>query len=301
MRRSVRTVVAAFVLAVAVPAVAQVGDAVVVVDAPVYVLPDETRTPLRTLIASTVVHVLAAGDDWYRVEFPDRQFGPRVGFMRPKFLRARSSEALTERSPSLEPMRQPTSTEIVPSPPEQQLPPAQTPALATQSKTGSSIARAFYVHVGGGGTHSKVADGGAFVTGVGVQLGRLWANFTPADVTMYPGDTGPYYRDYFDNGQSRCRDSRNGQFADDLNCVAIDVKYAYSVDALLMLPGTSGRTPVFVGAGRRFARDGFDQWFGSAGVAWIPVQSRLIVIARGNFGDSYASALFSVGVTVARK
>jgi hypothetical protein len=38
------------------------------------------------------------------------------------------------------------------------------------------------------------------------------------DLIFSADEDSPYYRDSFDNGQSRCRDSRNGQFASDAYC-----------------------------------------------------------------------------------
>ena len=46
--------------------------------APVFLLPDTTRTPLRTLAAGTAVRVLEEKGDWVRIEFRDNQYGARV-------------------------------------------------------------------------------------------------------------------------------------------------------------------------------------------------------------------------------
>ena len=55
--------------------------------APVYLLPDATRAPLRTLTAGTMVRVLSIKGDWTEVEFNDPQYGPRVGWVQSKFIR----------------------------------------------------------------------------------------------------------------------------------------------------------------------------------------------------------------------
>lgn len=55
--------------------------------APVYLLPDPTRAPLRTLTAGTVVRLLSIKGDWTEVEFNDPQYGPRVGWVESKFVR----------------------------------------------------------------------------------------------------------------------------------------------------------------------------------------------------------------------
>jgi opacity protein-like surface antigen len=54
--------------------------------APVYLRPDTTRQPLRTLEAGTPVKVLQENGDWIRIEFYDRTLGPRVGYVQRKYI-----------------------------------------------------------------------------------------------------------------------------------------------------------------------------------------------------------------------
>jgi len=70
------------------PATAR-GEAVVAEKAPVFLLPDTSRVPLRTLEPGTVLRILESTGDWLRVEFPDRQFGPRQGYIERKYVRFR--------------------------------------------------------------------------------------------------------------------------------------------------------------------------------------------------------------------
>ena len=49
---------------------------------PLFLVPDQRRTPLLTMEAGTVVKVLGTEREWYRVEFNDRYNGPRVGYVR---------------------------------------------------------------------------------------------------------------------------------------------------------------------------------------------------------------------------
>jgi opacity protein-like surface antigen len=56
--------------------------AVVSTAGPVYLLPDETRTPLATLAAGTRVVVGQVKGEWVQVTFPDAALGPRTGWMR---------------------------------------------------------------------------------------------------------------------------------------------------------------------------------------------------------------------------
>jgi hypothetical protein len=57
--------------------------------APIFILPDATRTPLRTLPAGTSVRILEEKGDWIRIEFIDAQFGRRVGYVERKFVQLR--------------------------------------------------------------------------------------------------------------------------------------------------------------------------------------------------------------------
>lgn len=65
-------------------------DAGVILEAaPVFLLPDATRTPLRTLEAGTSVRVLEEKGDWVRIEFRDNQYGARVGYVQRRFVQVR--------------------------------------------------------------------------------------------------------------------------------------------------------------------------------------------------------------------
>jgi hypothetical protein len=55
--------------------------AVLTADAPVFLRPDSSLTPLRQLPSNTRLRVLEEAGDWLRVEFDDRQFGRRVGYV----------------------------------------------------------------------------------------------------------------------------------------------------------------------------------------------------------------------------
>jgi hypothetical protein len=51
------------------------------VSAPVFVLPDASRTPLAVLPAGTYLKVREESGEWLTVEFPDPRWGPRVGYV----------------------------------------------------------------------------------------------------------------------------------------------------------------------------------------------------------------------------
>ena len=57
--------------------------------APVFLLPDATRAPLRTLPAGTSVRILEQKGDWVQIEFNDAQFGRRVGYVQTKYVQVR--------------------------------------------------------------------------------------------------------------------------------------------------------------------------------------------------------------------
>ena len=54
---------------------------VVVDDTPVFLMPDATRIPLRTLVGGSTLEVFSAEGPWLRVRFQDTQFGLRVGYV----------------------------------------------------------------------------------------------------------------------------------------------------------------------------------------------------------------------------
>jgi opacity protein-like surface antigen len=70
-------------------AIERLPEAVISEPAAVYLLPDTTRTPLRTLPPGTAVRILEEKGDWVRVEFTDPQFGRRVGYVQRKFVQKR--------------------------------------------------------------------------------------------------------------------------------------------------------------------------------------------------------------------
>jgi opacity protein-like surface antigen len=68
------------------PASLHAQDAVVTQNAPIYVLPDVRRQPLRTAAPSTRLRVVEEQGEWLRVEFQDPQFGKRVGYVESKYV-----------------------------------------------------------------------------------------------------------------------------------------------------------------------------------------------------------------------
>ena len=56
-------------------------------NAPVYIAPDASRTPLRTAAQGTVFTVVAEEGEWTKVQFKDPQWGVRVGYVETRLLR----------------------------------------------------------------------------------------------------------------------------------------------------------------------------------------------------------------------
>lgn len=56
-------------------------------DAPVFLLPDSQRTPLRLAKTGSVVNVIGEEGEWYQIEFQDPQFGRRVGYIERRHVR----------------------------------------------------------------------------------------------------------------------------------------------------------------------------------------------------------------------
>jgi hypothetical protein len=81
--------------------------AITATSAPVFVLPDATRTPLRVLAPGTRLRVLREQGDWLRVEFEDPRWGRRVGYIERKNIDMSGPEA--EPAPAQPKPRTPTA------------------------------------------------------------------------------------------------------------------------------------------------------------------------------------------------
>lgn len=138
--------------------------AAVTVEAPVFLLPDATRKPLRMLPPGTSLVIVRVQEDWLQVSFNDAQFGRRTGWIERKFVKLNAA--------------QPTSPEPGP-------PPAQTGA-ATRKPQPRPIVRRGGVGIRGFGTvtFDKMSASESFKAvidkdtaifyGGGVQVTNLW-------------------------------------------------------------------------------------------------------------------------------
>jgi hypothetical protein len=77
------------------------GDVALVATAsPVYLLPDATRTPLRTLPVGVTLTILQRQGDWLQVTFEDAQLGRRTAWIEAKAVRVRPASAEPAPEPS---------------------------------------------------------------------------------------------------------------------------------------------------------------------------------------------------------
>lgn len=178
-------------------------------------------------------------------------------------------------------------------------------ALFGQGQVGEAQAfNAAYVSLGGGGATGGTGDtlestfaGFRLVAGVSAKLGPVLIDVLPVDFLYDPDFSSPFYRDDFANGQSRCRDSRTGQFADDSQCSS-RVTRSVVLDVAILIP----RTPVTVGLGHRIVGSNMaDSWFATAGVGWFPAKGIFGFSARVEVGSSHRGWLAMTAIRFAGK
>ncbi|MBY8823278.1 hypothetical protein K7G82_13310 [Sphingomonas colocasiae] len=97
-----------------------------------------------------------------------------------------------------------------------------------------------------------------------------------AGMLVYKGDNDRYYRDDLANGQSRCRDSTNGQFASDSRCMNVAARVYARLEATYNISGVGE-----VGGGARYS-GGKVRGYGTIGKPIGPVLS-----LKANVGDRY--------------
>src|SRR5437867_1280082 len=110
IRPSLRVGVLAGVILLATITVtpAQTGNdrAVVLENAPILLLPEPNRGPLRVAAPGTVLTLLKEETGWCQVEFQDPEFGIRTGWVQSKFVRVERA-ALRPQDLSVTPTRPP--------------------------------------------------------------------------------------------------------------------------------------------------------------------------------------------------
>jgi opacity protein-like surface antigen len=79
--------------------------------APVYLQPDSSRVPLRTLPAGTTATVDRSQGGWIRITFTDPQYGQRTGWIETRFVKVDSTRAVPEPTPRGETAMPPAATQ----------------------------------------------------------------------------------------------------------------------------------------------------------------------------------------------
>lgn len=101
---------------------------------------------------------------------------------------------------------------------------------------------------------------------------------------IYQGDNDRYYTQTFSNGQDRCRDSTNGQFAKDEKCNNLRAKAYGKIEATYTIPLFAE-----IGAGARFSSDKVRP-YGTASVPLGPM-----IRLKANAGPKYYAAGLRIG------
>ena len=99
---------------------------------------------------------------------------------------------------------------------------------------------------------------------------------------LYKGDNDRYYEDTFSNGQTRCRDSETGQFADDSECNDVAVKAYAKIEATYSIPMVAE-----IGGGARFSSEKVRPY----GTIAVPLAPKIRL--KGNAGPKY----YAIGLT----
>ncbi|SLJ96076.1 hypothetical protein [Novosphingobium mathurense] len=148
-------------------------------------------------------------------------------------------------------------------------------ATAALALAFSPAANAKGVALEANGARAHSVWGGELGIGYNVTL----AGFTlrpMAGAFIYKGDNDRYYEDDLSNGQTRCRDSSNGQFASDAKCDNTAVKGYAKIEATYTLPAS-----IEFGGGARFSSDKVRPY----GTLSFPVAPKVRV--KANAGDKY--------------
>ena len=196
-----------------VPAYAQAPRAIVLESAPIVLVPEQGRQPLRVAAAGSVLTFLKEENGWSQVQFQDPQFGLRTGRVQDRFVRVEHSDLLQPLDLSVpEARRAPAPAAVqrapvasAPLPPQSipdPVPPAPRPALQRQGfwfsagmgfgslscDTCDGYANGFSGGLAAGGTINQHLLLGAGTTGWYRSSGGVWLNASTFDFRLryYP-------------------------------------------------------------------------------------------------------------------
>lgn len=212
--------------------------ALVAIASPVYLRPDATRTPLRTLPVGVSLTILQRQGDWLQIRFEDQQLGRRTAWIEAKAVRIRPASAEPAPPPPASPA--PTAARPDAAPPR---PPAASARRAAPRRAAPPIG----VRIFGGAALEWMSASKSFdaVTGSdrvtayggGVQVTNLWRGvFLEAAAT---------------------RATANGErvfvFADDVFPLGIPVEIAMTpVDLVVGWRSPVGRAVPYLGGGMTY-------------------------------------------------
>jgi Outer membrane protein beta-barrel domain len=193
-----------------VPTYAQERHAIVLESAPIVLVPEQGRQPLRVAAAGSVLTYLKEENGWTQVQFQDPQFGLRTGWMQNRFVRvdgpnlqpldlsvpeARRAAPTAQRTPA-------TPAPIAPQPTPDPVQPTQRPPMQRQGfwfsggmgfgslscDTCDGYANGFSGGLAAGGTINQHLLLGAGTTGWYRSSAGVWLNASTFDVRLryYP-------------------------------------------------------------------------------------------------------------------
>jgi hypothetical protein len=146
--------------------------AAVLANAPIFLLPDATRLPLRIAQAGSQVRVIQQSGEWSNVQFQDPQYGLRTGYMQSRFLT----------------VQPPSNAAAASDAPAAQQPPAHAGATERSETSGFFLGGGFElanVHPNDEvlGSESQTGPGAAVVAGYGFSpIWSLYAEFGTASL-----------------------------------------------------------------------------------------------------------------------
>lgn len=164
--------------------------------------------------------------------------------------------------------------------------------LDAQAKSGAGFMMGFgysrtqktYPEIGNLSNRINTAD---IAAGLSVVAGHHFIGIGALDLNLYKGIGNPrYYIDTFSNGQSRCRDSRTGQFADTSLC-----NTPVEVISAGMFDGNITVKSLMAGAGyRKSSLDADSAPYASIGLGHYLKTSNSLVFFRVIYGKTVAQA-----------
>lgn len=149
------------------------------------------------------------------------------------------------------------------------------------------------------GSHQAAYAGGIGAEVTGGKSGGVWGaelgvgyGFSIGPVSIkpiagafiYKGDNSRYVTDTFSNGQTRCRDTTNGQFASSRLCNNTAALFYGKVEATISIPAVAE-----VGVGARY----LDEEIRPYGIVAVPIAPKIKFVGLG--GEDYFSAGLRIG------